>query len=212
LPAPKSSSTGSPGPARSAKPRAANAGTRKPAAKSSSAKRRSSAAAAKTAADGLASAAEHLTERVIKQLDLVMLTRERIQETLDEAAERGRVTRTDANALVTELVNRGRQQTDDLIRDVEQLLGRGLDQIGTATRKARRVEPVDRLVRGADRARRTVGVGPAFPIVGYDDLTAGQVVDRIERLSPPQLRTVRDYERRHGNRKTVLAALERALA
>ncbi len=167
---------------------------------------------AKTAADGLASAAEHLTERVIKQLDLVMLTRERIQETLDEAAERGRVTRTDANALVAELVSRGRQQTDDLVRDIEQLLGRGLDQIGTATRKARRVEPVDRLVRGADRARRTVSVGPAFPIIGYDDLTARQVVDRIDELSPPQLRTVRDYELRHGNRKTVLAALERALA
>ncbi len=217
MPAPKSSSSGSRRPARSAKPRsvkprAANARTPKPATRSASAKRQGSAGVAKSAADGLASAAEHLTERVIKQLDLVMLTRERIQETLDDAAERGRVTRTDANALVAELVNRGRQQTDDLVRDIEQLLGRGLDQIGTATRKARRVEPVDRLVRGADRARRTVGAGPAFPILGYDDLTAGQVVNRIEELSPPQLRTVRDYERRHGNRKTVLAALERALA
>jgi polyhydroxyalkanoate synthesis regulator phasin len=149
---------------------------------------------------------------VISQLDLVMLTRERIQATLDDAAERGRVTRTDANALVAELVNLGRQQTDDLVRDLEQLLGRGLDQIGSATRRARRVEPVDRLVRGADRARRTVGVGPAFPILGYDELTGRQVVERIGELSPPQLRKVREYERRHANRKTVLAALERALA
>jgi polyhydroxyalkanoate synthesis regulator phasin len=223
LPAPKRSSGGSQGPTRSArprtaKPRAAKQRAAKPrtatasAPKRSTAKRTTSAAAAKTAADGLANAAEQLTARVISQLDLVMLTRERIQATLDDAAERGRVTRTDANALVAELVNLGRQQTDDLIRDLEQLLGRGLEQIGSATRRARRAEPVDRLVRGADRARRTVGVGPTFPILGYDELTGRQVVERIGELAPPQLRTIREYERRHGNRKTVLAALERALA
>jgi polyhydroxyalkanoate synthesis regulator phasin len=223
LPAPKRSSSGSQAPTRSArsrtaKPRAAKPRSAKPrtatasAPKRSTAKRTTSAAAAKTAADGLANAAEQLTARVISQLDLVMLTRERIQATLDDAAERGRVTRTDANALVAELVNLGRQQTDDLIRDLEQLLGRGLEQIGSATRRARRAEPVDRLVRRADRARRTVGVGPTFPILGYDELTGRQVVERIGELSPPQLRTVREYERRHGNRKTVLAALERGLA
>jgi polyhydroxyalkanoate synthesis regulator phasin len=218
LPAPKRSSGGTQGPTRSARSRTANPRAAKPSApkrsapKRSAAKRTSSTATAKTAADGLANAAEQLTARVISQLDLVMLTRERIQATLDDAAERGRVTRTDANALVAELVNLGRQQTDDLIRDLEQLLGRGIEQLGSATRRARRVEPVDRLVRGADRARRTVGVGPTFPILGYDELTGRQVVERIGELSSPQLRTVREYERRHGNRKTVLAALERALA
>jgi hypothetical protein len=55
-------------------------------------------------------------------------------------------------------------------------------------------------------------VGPTFPILGYDELTGRQVVERIGELSPLQLRTIREYERRHGNRKTVLAALERALA
>ncbi|MEA2160682.1 MAG: hypothetical protein QOD66_3062 [Solirubrobacteraceae bacterium] len=218
MPAPKRSSGGTQGPTRSARSRTANPRAAKPSApkrsapKRSAAKRTSSTATAKTAADGLANAAEQLTARVISQLDLVMLTRERIQATLDDAAERGRVTRTDANALVAELVNLGRQQTDDLIRDLEQLLGRGIEQLGSATRRARRVEPVDRLVRGADRARRTVGVGPTFPILGYDELTGRQVVERIGELSSPQLRTVREYERRHGNRKTVLAALERALA
>jgi hypothetical protein len=66
-------------------------------------------------------------------------------------------------------------------------------------------------VRGADRARRTVGVGTTFPILGYDDLTAGQVEQRLAGLTPAELRRVRDYERRHANRKTVLAAVERAL-
>jgi len=141
-----------------------------------------------------------------------MITRERIQETLDEAAERGRVTRTDANELVTELVQRGRQQTDDLLGDFDKLLGRGRTQIETATRKARRTESVDRIVRSADRARRTVGVGPSFPILSYDDLTTAQVEDRLNGLSAPELRRVRDYEQRHANRKSVLDAVERALA
>ena len=141
-----------------------------------------------------------------------MISRERIQQTLDEAAERGRVTRNDANELVLELVKRGRQQTDDVLKEVERLMGRGRDQIGSAGRRVRSTEPVDRLVRSADRARRTMGVGPAFPILGYDDLTAGQVDQRLTGLKPAELRKVRDYERRHANRKTVLDAIERALA
>jgi polyhydroxyalkanoate synthesis regulator phasin len=148
---------------------------------------------------------------VTKQLDLVMLTRERIQETLDEAASRGRLTRSDANALVAELVNLGRQQTEDLMNEIEQLLERGREGIESATRRARRAEPVDRIVRHADRARRTVGVGPTFPILGYDELTVGQVEERIRGLGAPDLRKVRDYERRHANRKSVLDAIEKAL-
>lgn len=161
--------------------------------------------------ESLASLGEQLANRILRPLDLVMLTRERIQDTLDEAAERGRVTRDDANELVSELVQRGRQQTDDILSDIEQLVGRGRDQIGTATKRARRVESVDRLVRTADRARRTVGVGPSFPILGYDELTAGQVEERITGLTPAELRKVRDYERRHANRKSVLMAIEKAL-
>ena len=59
-----------------------------------------------------------------------------------------------------------------------------------------------------DRARRRVGVG-AFPILGYDDLTAAQITKRLTDLTPAQLRKVRDFERRHGARKSVLSAIER---
>jgi polyhydroxyalkanoate synthesis regulator phasin len=162
-------------------------------------------------ADGIAGIIEQLANRVFKPLDLVVLTRERIQETMDEAAERGRVTRSDANALAAELVRRGRQGTDDLFRDIEMLLGRGRDQIGSATRRARRSEPVDRLVRAGDRARRTVNLGSSFPVSGYDELTAGQVSARLDGLTPAELRKVREYERRHANRKSVLAAVDKAL-
>ena len=166
-----------------------------------------------TASDeSLASIAEQLVNRVIRPLDLVLLTRERIQETLDEVAERGRITRSDANELLDELVRRGGRQTDEIVRDLELLFERGRDQLELATRTARLAEPVERLVRGADRVRITVGVGPSFPIVGYDELTAAQVCDRLAGLRPAQLRAVRDYERRHANRKSVLAAVEKSLA
>ncbi len=161
--------------------------------------------------DGLASLIDQLVNRIIRPLDLVMLTRDRIQETLDEAASRGRLTRSDANDLVTELVRRGRQQTDDLLADFDQLVGRGRGQLGSAAQRARRSDPVDQLVRAADRARRSVGVGSSFPISGYDELTTSQVAARLEPLSPAELRRVRDYEARHANRKSVLDAIEKAL-
>jgi polyhydroxyalkanoate synthesis regulator phasin len=166
---------------------------KKPASKKTTGKQKSSTAAG---GDGLANLVEQLVGSVIKPLGLVVLTRERIQETLDEAAQRGRVTRTDANELVAELVRRGRQQTDDVFADFELLLERGRDQ----------------LVRGADRARRTVGAGPALPIAGYDELTAAQVGKRLNGLTAAELRRVRDYERRHANRKSVLVAVEKSLA
>jgi polyhydroxyalkanoate synthesis regulator phasin len=160
--------------------------------------------------EGLVGLAEQLINRVINPLGLVMLTRERIQDTMDEAAARGRVTRSDANELVAELVRRGRQQTDELMGDLERLLGRGRDQLGSATRRTRLADGMDRLVRTADRARRTVG-GPSFPIIGYDELTAAQVHGRLDGLTPAELRKVRDYERRHANRKSVLDTIEKAL-
>lgn len=164
-----------------------------------------------TPAEGLGGLAEQLINRIVKPLGLVLLSGERIQATLDEAADRGRVTRSDANALAAQLVELGRQQTDELLADIEGILGRGRDRIDNATLRARRIQPVDRLVQSADRARRTVGVGPPFPIIGYDDLTARQIQQRLPRLNARELRKVRGYERRRANRKSVLEAIEKRL-
>ena len=194
------------------KPTTAAKAPRKQAAGTRSSSRRGASASKQAPRTGrTGSIAEQFLNRIIKPFDLVLISRERIQQTLDEAVERGRVTRADGNDLVQELVKRGRQQTDDLLKDIERLLGRGRDQIGSATRRVRGTESVDRIVRSADRARRTVGVGPSFPILGYDDLSAGQVDQRLTGLKPAELRKVREYERRHANRKSVLDAIERAL-
>jgi polyhydroxyalkanoate synthesis regulator phasin len=157
------------------------------------------------------SVAEQLAKGTIKPRDVVLLTRGRIQETLDDAASRGRVTRKDANDLVSELVRRGRSQGDDLIGEVESLLARGRAELGSATKRARGADSVDRIVRGADRARRAAGVGPSFPILGYDELNAPQVQSRIKELKKPELRKVLTYERKNANRKSVVGALEKSL-
>jgi polyhydroxyalkanoate synthesis regulator phasin len=165
----------------------------------------------KIATPGIAGRAEQLANRLVNPFDLIVLTRDRLQETLDEAADRGRLTREDANELVAELSRRGRVQTEDLLGELEHLLDRGREQLGSATRRARRAEPVERIVRTADRARRGSGAGNTPPIAGYDELTVGQVCDRLGGLTAPQLRAVREYERRHANRKGVLSAVEKAL-
>jgi polyhydroxyalkanoate synthesis regulator phasin len=59
----------------------------------------------------------------------VMLSRDRLQEVVDDAVSRGRITRDDANELVSRLVARGRQQTDSLLRDLERLLGQARDRL-----------------------------------------------------------------------------------
>jgi polyhydroxyalkanoate synthesis regulator phasin len=133
--------------------------------------------------------------RVINPLDAVVITRERLQEVLDDAVERGRMTRDDAGDLLAELVRRGRRQTDDLLKEIEGVVA----------------VPAERVMREVDRARRAAGLGPAFPILGYDELTAAQVTERLGDLEPGELRQVRDYERRNANRKSVLAAVERKL-
>jgi polyhydroxyalkanoate synthesis regulator phasin len=154
-------------------------------------KRAARGASRRTVTDGLSGLADQLANRILKPLGLVILSRERIQETLDEAAERGRITRTDANELAGLLIERGRQQTDELLGDMEGLLDRGRRQL--------------------DRARRTVGVGPSFPISGYDGLTVAQVRQRLRGLTPRDLRQVRDYERGHAKRKSVLTAIDKRL-
>jgi polyhydroxyalkanoate synthesis regulator phasin len=217
MPAPKSSTSKSRSAAKpksatkaaAAKPKSATAAK----AKSTATKAKSTTAKTTPKSARATSAAKRGTPRnVSTPLDIVILTRDRIQETLDEAAKRGRVTRSDANELVAELVRRGRTQSEDLVAEVERQIDRGRTQVETATRKARRAEPVDRIVRTADRARRVARVGPAFPILGYDDLTAGQVTTRLADLKPAELRKVRDYERKHANRKSVLESVEKALA
>jgi hypothetical protein len=113
-------------------------------------------------------------------LNPLVITRERLQDTLDDAVRRGRMTRDDAADLLAEILRRAiSAPADRVIREVKKVAGGGEDG--------------------------------AFPIDDYDDLTAAQIVSQLGDLPAPELRRVRDYERRNANRKTVLAAVEAKL-
>ena len=157
-----------------------------------------------------------LAQAVINPLNLVMLTRDRIEEVMSDAVGRGRVTTDDAADLVQGLISLGRKETSDVLSDLERLLGRGKDEMEDRTSslasarsqvRSRAVKRADPLLQQVDRARRAAGVGPSFPIIGFDELTAASVQGRLDDLSAPELRKVRDYEKRNANRKSVLDAI-----
>jgi hypothetical protein len=53
---------------------------------------------------------------------------------------------------------------------------------------------------------------PRLTMSDYDGLTVAQVIPRLAGLGVGELRRLADHERRHGNRKPVLDAIDRALA
>jgi len=165
----------------------------------------------------------------VQPINLVILSRDRIEEVMNDAVDRGRMTADDARSLAQSLYRRGRSETNDVLADLEQLIGRGESsggagaarergdsaaerarkQVEDATSKvrSRAVKTADPAIAQVDRARRAAGVGPSFPILGYDDLTAAQVQGRLSDLTPAELRKVRDYEKRNANRKSVLNSI-----
>jgi polyhydroxyalkanoate synthesis regulator phasin len=174
---------------------------------------------------------EALRKNLIKPMEMVLISRERIEEVLGEAVDQGRVTARDAQRITSGLVKRGQRQTSDVLKDLENLLDRGRSEVEGRTAGARKAASGaagrarkeaagarGRAVRSAspalaqvDRVRRGAGVGPKFPILEYNQLNATQIQSRLSDLTPAQLRKVRDYETRNANRKTILRAIETKL-
>ena len=98
------------------------------------------------------------------------------------------MTRADAQEMVQTLLSRSARATDDLLSDIERMLGGSGDSLDTPAAGS-----------------------TSQPIPGYDDLSAAQVQERLDDLTPAQLRKLRDYEARHANRKTVLDRIDRKL-
>jgi polyhydroxyalkanoate synthesis regulator phasin len=149
----------------------------------------------------------------------ITISRERLQDVVDDAVRRGRMTRGDAEELVGRVVTRGRDQAEDLLSQLERMLaqvreapGRARQQVGGRAVKARKraVKAVDKPLAGADRVRRAARV-PGFPITAYDQLSVRQIDRRLQELSRAELRRVRDYERQNKARKSLLRSLDRKL-
>ena len=129
---------------------------------------------------------------MLSPLNVVLLSRKTIDDLFDDAVKRGRMTRSDAQEMAQSLVSRGARATDDFLSDLERMLGSRGDT-------------------GETDGDAGDGSTPNLPIAGYDELSAPQVQERLDGLTPAELRKLRDYEQRHANRKTVLDQIERRL-
>ena len=79
----------------------------------------------------------------------VHISRERLQEVVDDAVRRGRMTRGDGEELVNRLLTRGREQAEDIIGELERIVRQLRGEV-----EARTLEPRRGAERAADRARR----------------------------------------------------------
>lgn len=141
---------------------------------------------------------------VLAPVNAVLLTRRQIQDVAEDAVRRGRMTRDDAQQMIQTLLQHGARQTDDFLTDLERLLGRGrgLEE---------RPSPGGTRSQAGARRRRARRPSSNLPIPGYDELSAAAVQEQLGGLTPAELRKLRDYERRHANRKTVLDPIQRKL-
>ena len=80
------------------------------------------------------------------------IPRERLQDVVDDAVRRGRMTRGDAEELVNRLVTRGREQADDILGELERVVAQLRDEVSERTSQQRRTAE-----RTAGRAKRELG-------------------------------------------------------
>jgi len=79
----------------------------------------------------------------------VHISRERLQEVVDDAVRRGRMTRGDGEELVTRVITRGREQAEDMIGELERVVVQLRGEVETRAK-----EPRKNAERAAGRARR----------------------------------------------------------
>jgi polyhydroxyalkanoate synthesis regulator phasin len=100
---------------------------------------------------------------VLNPLDVMVITRERLQDTLDDAVRRGRMTRDDAADLLAEIIRRAiSAPTDRVLREVRRVTGAAdifpideYDELTAAQIVSRIGElPLDELRRVRDYERR----------------------------------------------------------
>jgi hypothetical protein len=143
---------------------------------------------------------EVVMKSVLAPVNAVLITRKHLEEVIEDAVRRGRMTRDDAQQMLQTLLQRSARQTDDFLSDLERLLGRG-----------RTLEPRPSGQSGGKKRQRPRRPSSSLPIASYDELSAAAVQEQLDGLTPAQLRRLRDYERRNANRKTVLDAIGRKL-
>lgn len=126
------------------------AAARKPAAKAGKAKAAKKPAPQRSSrTTGLDKSVEQFRESLERS---VTLSRDRLQEVVDDAVKRGRMTGSDAEKMLSDLIKRGRRQTDTLLKELERLVKEARKGVGGRTAPVRK-----QATQAARRARRKLG-------------------------------------------------------
>ncbi|HEU5098499.1 MAG TPA: hypothetical protein VFU22_05740 [Roseiflexaceae bacterium] len=163
----------------------------------------------------------------------IALTSDTLVDTVNRLAKRGaqteRTVRTklrlgtaDVQAGIAENKEQAKEGIAGVRGVVESRLRQLADMLNLPTQRAvmqlneevtRLSTQIDQIRAQARRQARTVEVaqGAVEPLPGYDKLNAEHVVDQLPTLSEPKLLAVRNYEQIHGNRVTVLRAVDKLL-
>jgi polyhydroxyalkanoate synthesis regulator phasin len=132
-----------------AKAKTSKAAPKKAAAKKVAAKKTPKAKASSKPTSGLDKSVAQFRESLEQS---VTISRDRIQDVVDDAVKRGRITRGDAEKLLGELVKKGRKQTDALLGELERLVRQARREVGGRAEAGRKQATI-----AARRARRKLG-------------------------------------------------------
>jgi hypothetical protein len=150
--------------------------------------------------------------------------RETVEDSVDEFMDRGeRLNETEdslVGALMAALQVRPKiptaDEVDEIIPGYEDLkVSEIIDLVqGISTKNLKKIREYEyhnynrlRILRQIDKE-----LDEARIIPNYDEMPVAEVVDHLEELEPQQLAALRDYEKNHRNRKTVLRAIDSWLA
>jgi len=173
----------------------------------------------------------------LASIGAVALTSDMLTDTIDRLAARGakveraararlRTASADVHADIAENQEQLVVESKERIAGVRSIFDQGLDQLATLLNLptqstveqlngevARLSAQIDQIRAQARRQARVVEVaqGAIEPLPGYDKLKAEHVIDLLPTLSEPKLLAVRNYEQTHGNRVTVLRAIDKLI-
>jgi hypothetical protein len=131
------------------------------------------------------------------------------QEVLPKLIKRGKSQVQIAKLLGTMAAKQGQRvvnsRLEDVIDGATSGVAQGITDIGSRVGLA----PESPTTRSdSDRALESAGDDPPLPIVGYNDLTAKQIIGLLGDLDPAQRARIGAYEAAHRGRKTVMAKLD----
>lgn len=134
----------------------------------------------------------------------------KLSDTISERAEKFRTTAMELGVyLPAGVYSKARDEVADLNRRrmeklFDDLVKAGQDQLEPIERRIRRrAEKVEK----KSKAAATSGAA-RVAIPNYDDVTAEEIVDRLDKLPEAELKAIRRYEKANKNRKTIIEKID----